>query len=197
MRKKIAVTGGIGSGKSTVMAYLKSLGYPCFSCDEIYGEIIKSPNYIQKVEQAFPKCVENGGINRQLLSACVFADERELEKLNGIAHPMIMERLRGEMNEERSPVRFAEVPLLFEGNYQEEFDEVWVVLREEAQRVHALEKRDGSTRPVIEEKMRRQFNYATPQAKELFEKINAKQFWNNGSEEELKKQIDQALLQIK
>ena len=74
MGKKIAVTGGIGSGKSTVLTLLKNLGYPVFSCDEIYREITESQAYVKEIETLFPSCVENGTINRKALAEIVFND---------------------------------------------------------------------------------------------------------------------------
>ena len=66
--KKIAITGGIGSGKSTVIELIKDQGFPVFSCDEIYKEIIVSKEYIQKIQENFPTAVKNGLIDKQILS---------------------------------------------------------------------------------------------------------------------------------
>ena len=52
----IAITGGIGSGKSTVLDYLKTQGYPVFSCDEIYKKISKSEEYLKKLQDLFQSC---------------------------------------------------------------------------------------------------------------------------------------------
>ena len=66
--KKIAITGGIGSGKSLVGSYLKKQGYPVFSCDEIYKEIFDTNEYVQLIERAFPSTVKDGKIDRKILS---------------------------------------------------------------------------------------------------------------------------------
>ena len=118
MKKKIAITGGIGSGKSTVLHIFGEMGYPIFSCDEIYREIIDTAEYVKKIEMTFPRCVVDGKVDRKLLASTVFGNGEALEKLNAIAHPLIMQRLLEEMKNCTSEKVFAEVPLLFEGNYE-------------------------------------------------------------------------------
>ena len=73
-QKKIAITGGIGSGKSTVARIIKERGFPVFSCDEIYKDVIKSAEYIEKIAQIFPNAVKNNIIDRQTLAKIVFSD---------------------------------------------------------------------------------------------------------------------------
>lgn len=189
MKKKIAVTGGIGSGKSTVLRYLKELGYSVFSCDEIYREIIDEPNYIQKVAQTFPSCVVENKIDKKRLSQIIFQEEEKREKLNAIAHPIIMQRLNECMEKCATPLVFAEVPLLFEGNYQSCFDGVIVVMRREEQRIEALQKRDRADKEQIQKRMLAQFDYASKEAQIQFADCHAFLIENNGTEEELKNKI--------
>ena len=63
--KKVAITGGIGSGKSTALRILKDMGYPVYSCDEIYKEILTRADYVVEVGRIFPNTVENGKINKR------------------------------------------------------------------------------------------------------------------------------------
>ena len=72
MKKLIAITGGIGSGKSSAAQFLLEMGYPVFSCDEIYREVILSPDYIQKVTTLFPECIVEGSIDKKILARIVF-----------------------------------------------------------------------------------------------------------------------------
>ena len=84
-KMKIAICGGIGSGKSTVASVLRELGYPVFSCDEIYTEIINSAQYIEKIALTFEGVVIDGKIDRSKLAEQVFADNEKLQKLNAIS----------------------------------------------------------------------------------------------------------------
>lgn len=157
--KKIAVTGGIGSGKSLVLALLKEKGYPVFSCDEIYQEITKEAAYIEAVGKLFPSAVKNGQIDRQELGKIVFDDEKKRTQLNAIAHPLIMERLFFDMNQIESKLVFAEVPLLFESRLQEQFDATLVVLRNKDSRIQAIMDRDGISANEAISRINAQFNY--------------------------------------
>ena len=124
MRKKIAITGGIGSGKSLLLGFARELGYKAFSCDEIYKELLEKDFYIQALQRQFPIVVENGKINKRKLSEIVFNDKEKLKQLNEIAHPFILQELERQMNEAltETSLVFAEVPVLFENGYEEDFD---------------------------------------------------------------------------
>ena len=75
MKKKIAITGGIGSGKSTVCKCLSEMGYSVFSCDKIYNELIFEPSYISKIEKAFPGVVVHNQIDKTRLASIIFSSD--------------------------------------------------------------------------------------------------------------------------
>ena len=156
---KIAITGGIGSGKSTVARYFKEKGFPVFSCDEIYKEIYKTSEYQLVLAETFPDCIKNGKIDKQLLSQMVFSTPEALQTLNKLAHTRIMSTLYQRMSDAETQVVFAEVPLLFEGGYENAFDQVIVVLRDEAQRIKAVSLRDNITKEAVKSRMKSQFDY--------------------------------------
>ncbi len=156
---KIAITGGIGSGKSLVGKILKEKGYPVFSCDEIYKEITQEKEYLERLKGEFPFAIKNGELDKKALSSVVFSDERALKKLNSIAHPYILTRLKQRMQNLKEKLVFAEVPLLFEENLQLEFDNVIVVLRSIEKRIKSIELRDGINENEIKKRIASQFDY--------------------------------------
>lgn len=156
--KKIALTGGIGSGKSTAAALLRAWGYPVLSCDEIYAELCQEESFLRELKLLFPDCVKEDGLDRPTLSRTVFSDEAALGRLNGFTHPRIMERLLARM--QSFPLSFAEVPLLFEEGYQNMFDGVLVVLRGKRARIEGVKARSGLSEEEILARMERQFDYA-------------------------------------
>ena len=155
--KKIAITGGIGSGKSAVSQIIQRAGYPVFSCDKIYAELCSDPEYLEKLGKIFPDCVKDGKLLRNTLSEKVFSDKNALETLNALSHPLIMARLETQM--EQFPLAFAEVPLLFEGGYEKRFDKVIVVMREMRLRIESVKARDNLTENEILSRIKQQFDY--------------------------------------
>ncbi len=170
--KKIAITGGIGSGKSTVSAYIKEQGYPVFSCDEIYKEVITTPTYVNAIQKVFPNVIHNGEIDRKRLSEQVFTDEKKRLRLNAVAHPLIMQRLMEKMQACTSELIFAEVPLLFEGGYQNLFDQIIIVKRSVEQRIQSVCERDGLTREQAQMRMCAQIDYDGEQMHKLEQMSN-------------------------
>ena len=197
MAKKIAITGGIGSGKSTVIQILKEKGYDVFSCDAIYQNILTSKEYVQEIERAFPSAVFDGKIDKKKLANIVFNDPSAREKLDSIAHPLIMQTLLNKMNSAKSSIVFAEVPLLFEGDFEHLFDEIIVVMRKEEDRIAAIQQRDGLSNEQVRNRMNSQIDYNAPSTIKRIKNCNAYILDNNQEVEGLKNQISQFLLSQK
>lgn len=160
-RVSVAITGGIGSGKTTVSKLIKECGFKVFSCDEIYKEISKTQNYLSELGKLFPFVIdEKGKLNREELAKTVFGNSENLKKLNALAHPMILSELNKRIEKEKGVV-FCEIPLLFECNLQEEFDYVLIVLRELSLRIESIIKRDSTTSEKVLKRIENQFNYDT------------------------------------
>ena len=158
---KIAVTGGIGSGKSSVTKIIREKGFPVFSCDEINKQLLTKKDYINRIEKIFPEAVEGEKIINSRLAEIVFSDETALKKLNSVSHPLIMNELNRQMNSCKGLV-FAEVPLLFEGGYENLFHKIIVVCREKEQRILSVMQRDHSDREAVLSRISRQYDYSQP-----------------------------------
>lgn len=155
--KRIAITGGIGSGKSTVALMMKEMGYPVFSCDEIYREVQTSEAYKKEISRYFGETIENGVLNREKLAEIVFSDDDKRKTLNSITHPMIMSRLFEKMS--AFEISFAEVPLLFEGGFEQDFDDVIVVYRKLEARIAAVCARDKTNEEKTLARIKKQADY--------------------------------------
>ncbi|MDE7082773.1 MAG: dephospho-CoA kinase [Clostridia bacterium] len=155
---KFAITGGIGSGKSTVAEIIRRQNYVVLSCDEIYKELLQRPEFIEKLGREFNGVINpDGTLNRGALSEKVFADTVALEKLNSITHPAIMEEVLKKTEGYR--LSFTEVPLLFENGFESYFDGVIVVLRNLEDRIVAVSKRDKIAAENVILRVKSQFNY--------------------------------------
>lgn len=155
---RIAITGGIGSGKSTVANIVREKGYPVFSCDEIYGELLKDSRFLVGLAQNFgPRILTDGKLNRKALAEIVFGDKEALKRLDDLVHPEIMkEALR---RTEGLALSFCEVPLLFENGFEKLFDDVVVVLRAKDARLQSIMLRDHITQKDADSRINSQYNY--------------------------------------
>lgn len=155
----VAVTGGIGSGKSTVLRMIGEAGFPVFSADAIARNIYQDEEVLLQTQQAFPGCIKDGAVNRKKLAELVFSDKEKLQILDAITHPAVMKKLYAQMEQAEGAAAFAEVPLLFEGGYQKDFDRVIVVMRKKGERILAAAKRDGVSAEKIRLRAEHQFDY--------------------------------------
>lgn len=130
---KVAVTGGIGAGKSEFMRAVKELGIRTFSADEINAELLRDKRYIEKLSAAFPLAVKDGKVDKAALRAEVFSDEKKRKTLNALAHPEIRRKI-----EEITGDAVVEVPLLFESGMTDLFDKVIVVTAGEDARINRI-----------------------------------------------------------
>ncbi|MDE7168393.1 MAG: dephospho-CoA kinase [Clostridia bacterium] len=155
---KFAITGGIGSGKSTVAEIIRRQNYAVFSCDAIYEELLQDKEFLNNLSREFDGVVKpDGTLDRIKLSEKVFNDKAALERLNAITHPAIMEEVF--KRSEGLKISFTEVPLLFESSLEEYFDGVIVVLRDINERIEAVSSRDKIDRESVVLRIKSQLNY--------------------------------------
>lgn len=153
---KIAITGGIGSGKSTVGAILKNMGETVLSCDQIYSELLSAGEFTTELVSEFGNGILSDGlINRKKLAEIVFNNKTLLEKLNRITHTEILKRVL----QSAKGLTFVEVPLLFESGWEEYFNGVIVILREKDIRISSVTDRSGLSRAEVEKRINCQINY--------------------------------------
>lgn len=130
---KVAVTGGIGAGKSEFMRAVKELGIRTYSADEINAELLRDKRYIEKLSEAFPLAVKDGKVDKSVLREEVFSNEKKRKTLNALAHPEIRRQI-----EEITGDAVIEVPLLFESGMTDLFDRVIVVTAGEDVRINRI-----------------------------------------------------------
>ena len=190
---KVAITGGMGSGKSTAAQYVTSLGYPVFSCDDIYKDIYNSADFQKSLCQEFSSCIVNGRIDKKLLSALVFSDKDALKRLNNLSHAKIMAKLNQLMDSVEGRLVFAEVPLLFETKMESNFNFALVILRNRRDRISSICSRDGLSEGDALARINNQWDY---DAKENLDFLKDERFFvieNNSSVEFLKTEIQNFL----
>ena len=128
---RIAITGNIASGKSTLASYLREKGYTVYDCDVISYELLKKGEVGHKlVTAAFDDILdEDGAIDKKALASIVFSGKEAIKRLNAIMHPLIKRRLLALA--ESTELFIIEVPLLFEVAWEDLFDKVVTVVTSE------------------------------------------------------------------
>ncbi|MDQ7115049.1 dephospho-CoA kinase [Staphylococcus simulans] len=150
MQKVIGLTGGIGTGKSTVSELLAVHGFKIVDADIAAREAVeKGSEGLEQVRQVFgdEAIDENGEMNRKYVGEIVFNDDKMREKLNQIIHPIVrdlMERQKEAYLKEGFNV-IMDIPLLFENNLQDTVDETWLVYASESIQVERLMERNDLT----------------------------------------------------
>ena len=150
MRNVIGLTGSIASGKSTVSAKLRELGYFVIDCDEIAHRIIKKARvgYYPVVAEFGEEILDSiGHIDRKKLGKIIFEDKSKKEKLNQILHPIIKDIVIKDINEYNHGLIFLDCPLLFETDFHELCDSTVVVYVNMDTQIQRLMARDGITFP--------------------------------------------------
>ncbi|MBQ1386126.1 MAG: dephospho-CoA kinase [Erysipelotrichales bacterium] len=115
---KVAVTGSIGSGKSTVCGFLKRAGYPVISADEVNGELLHN----EDVKKDIVDLLELEKFSREAISCAIFEDNSKRKKLNDYLHPKILEKVLAFLEQNKGGLVFAEIPLLYEAGWDKYFD---------------------------------------------------------------------------
>ena len=116
MTKIIGLTGGIGSGKTTIGKYFQSLGIPVYTVDDEGRKISESEEVLSQIKSHFgQEIVTDGKLNRKKLSEIVFSDPKQLEILNGIIHPAVKKHFDEWVSQRQDyPFVIRESAILFE-----------------------------------------------------------------------------------
>ena len=146
----IGLTGGIASGKSTVLQHLRQAGYSVIDADKLGHKVLEqgNPGY-NKVVKCFGNEILNpdGSVNRTALGRIVFVDAEKLKQLNEISHPIIAEMIQKEFEESVSDsnggIVFLEAALLIEANWYKVCGHIWVVSLDPSVALHRLQERDN------------------------------------------------------
>ncbi len=186
---KIAITGGIGSGKSVAVKILKESGYKCFSADKIYNDLLKNEEFVISLSEymGVPPIMTNGKteFNKNAVSDLVFTDKNALKRLNEYTHPVVMKILADKISRaESEKIVFAEVPILFEEGYDKLFDYVFVIKRKFDVRLINTMSRDGKSEEEVRKVVKSQFDY-----EKILQSDNVFIVDNNGSLDDLKEKL--------
>ena len=186
---KVAITGGIGSGKSNAAAILGEFGYKCEYADKIYHELLSDDKFFEKISEHMGIepifCNGKKFLDKKTLSDKVFGDKKELKRLNEFTHPVVMDVMMRKMESlKNEKIVFAEVPVLFEGGFDRLFDYVVVIKKNIESRVIKTMDRDGKSADDVKRVVAAQIDYDNIEENEKFIVVN-----NNGTIVDLKENL--------
>ncbi len=198
----IGLTGGVGTGKSTVSRILRERGYDVIDLDVISHEVIRFPQVVEKIVENFGREVleednsENYVISREKLGKIIFRNKEKRLVLNSIMHPEILTAMRGKIlehkleNKTKNKIIFVEIQLLFEVQWEKEFDYILLISASTDMQIRRILNRDNRT---YEEAL----NIINSQMP-LDEKRKRSNFVieNNGSIQDLERKVDEFLKEI-
>lgn len=158
---RVALTGGIGTGKTTVAAQFEKFGVPVIDSDIIARNIVKPGQpCLNKIIQTFDNelLTTEGKLNREKLRKIIFNDDKAKKKLEKILHPAIYEEIEKQIAKIDYPYCLVVIPLLIETNAMDRFDRILVVDTDEKKQIQRAHQRDNTSEQNIEKIIKSQTN---------------------------------------
>ena len=183
---RIAIIGGIGSGKSEALKAARDFGLATLSADEINAELLASSGYAERLEKLFPTAVENGVVNKKTLAGIVFADATARERLNAVSHPLILKAIE---NDVRDPL-VVEVPLILESGAARLFDEIIIVATPLEKRIERLEASRNMTKAEVQARIDAQVG------EDALKQVATRTVLNDSTVQALRERVEEILKNI-
>ena len=191
---KVAITGNIGSGKSTFSSFLSEKGYPVINADDVSKEILSTDKEVRKkvISEFGEQSFSGEKINTNYLAEKVFPDKKKLQILNSILHPLVIKNIEQRFDElhQKNDIVFCETALLFEAKMKKMFDYSVLIFADYNVRESRFLKGKGNS---SEQFINRNENQIKDE-----NKINSSDFIfnNNGTEKDLKRKSEILLLSL-
>jgi dephospho-CoA kinase len=159
MTKIIGLTGGIGSGKSTIAGFFEEAGIPVYIADDEAKKIMNQPEVMQEIQSIFEdNVIENAQLNRKKIAQLVFSKPQKLEELNQIIHPKVKKHFLDWIEKHSdSPFVIKEAAILFESGTYKDCDKIILVTAPEAIRIQRVINRDKVSENEILERISNQW----------------------------------------
>jgi dephospho-CoA kinase len=170
MTKIIGLTGGIGSGKTTIANYFMAAGIPVYIADDEARKIMQSEEIIEEIKSTFgAEIFENDILNREKLAQIVFNDPEKLKLLNAIIHPAVKKHFRNWiLNHQNSPFIIYEAAILFESGSYNDCAKIITVTAPIESRIQRVIQRDNTTREQVLKRIDAQWTDSQRTAKSDF-----------------------------
>lgn len=157
---RVGITGGIGSGKSTVARIFSVLGIPVYRADDAAKRLMETdPTLRQQLTELLgPELYANGSLNRKWMADHIFNQPALLQQVNALVHPRTLADGRQWMQQQHSPYALKEAALIFESGAQKDLDLVIGVYAPTALRIQRVMQRDQVSREDVLARMKKQID---------------------------------------
>jgi len=157
---KIAITGGIGSGKSTVCKVLENYLFPVYYSDDRAKFLMNNnEQVINDIKAVFGNDIySNNKLNKKALASIIFNDKDSLKTINSIVHPAVIKDFNDWCLKQISNTVFFECAILFEANLESHFSKVLCVFADDNTRIDRVMKRENCSKESVEERLKNQLN---------------------------------------
>ncbi|MFC4722122.1 dephospho-CoA kinase [Geojedonia litorea] len=158
--KIVGLTGGIGSGKTTVANLFKTLGIPTYIADIEAKKLMQSSKVVKRKlialfgEQAYI----NGNINKPFISSKIFNDQTYLDKMNAIVHPKVAQHFKRWIKKQNAAYIIKEAAIIFEHQMQSQYDYIITVTANREERIRRILNRDATTKDKVVTIMKHQWS---------------------------------------
>ncbi|MGM5471049.1 dephospho-CoA kinase [Flavobacteriaceae bacterium LMO-SS05] len=158
--KIVGLTGGIGSGKTTVANMFKDLGVPIYIADFEAKNLMNTSKVIKRklIELFGPKAYENNALNRTYIASKIFNDKAYLDKMNAIVHPKVAAHFKQWLQKQNSDYVVKEAAIIFEHSMQSQYDYIITVVAKKAERIKRVLNREATTKDKIMSIMKHQLS---------------------------------------
>jgi len=155
---KVAITGGIGSGKSLVCQVFKTLGIPIFDADAVSNHLVEHDATLKTaITELFGKeAYKNNIYNRKYIASIVFSQAEMLQALNALVHPKAIEAAKQWFEKQQTPYAIKEAAILFESNSEKDIDIIIGVTAPEKVRIERVMQRTGYSKEEVIKRMQQQ-----------------------------------------
>lgn len=170
----VGLTGGIGSGKTTILESFKSFGVPVYIADDEAKSLMNRSKLIRKelIYLFGELAYKDGELNRSFLASKIFSDKTLLSKMNAIVHPKVASHFKQWLNKQNAAYVIKEAAIIFENNLENQYAYIITVVADEDLRIERVMKRDNASKEKVKSIIKNQWSDADKIEKSDFVIVN-------------------------
>tara|TARA_R110002111_G_scaffold136705_3_gene202494 strand:+ start:722 stop:1312 length:591 start_codon:yes stop_codon:yes gene_type:complete len=170
----VGLTGGIGSGKTTILKCFQSIGVPVYIADVEAKALMNRSKIIRRklIDLFGSDAYKDGTLNRPYLASQIFNDRSVLSKMNAIVHPKVAAHFKRWLKKQNADYVLKEAAIIFENNLENQYNYIITVVADEALRIQRVIKRDNSSEEKVKSIIKNQLSDAEKIKKSDFVILN-------------------------